>query len=88
MLWLSPREFAKLVEEHFPATDSKIRELCESGDIPSTLAKRDRRKKRGPWSIKVKGIFWILKNVLDLPDSEILELKAKSTVTINSSEVA
>ena len=83
MFWYSPKDIAKLTCEHFPVTDRKIREWCEAGDIPPTIAKRDKTKAQAPWAIKVTGLVWIMKTLMELTDTEIQEVKAKANLNFN-----
>lgn len=81
--WLSTSDFASMVEDHFPATPTIIRELCESGEIPAIYAKRIPGRERGHWRIAVKGIRHILIEILKLEPQEVAEVKAKAPINFN-----
>ncbi len=89
MKWLSTGDFARLIEDHFPATAQSIREMCEEGVIPSSLAKRaPKRDGLGHWKIAVKGIRFILEKILELEPDEIREVQAKAPINFNRERAA
>lgn len=83
MKWLSTKEFARLIEDHFPANEQTVREWCEGGDIPAEIAKRNPAKKKAQWFIKVAGIRWILETFLQMSDKEIQGVQEKAPVNFN-----
>ena len=74
--FVSTREFASVLDDHFPATEARIRDLCEAGDIPPETAKRDPAKKRGHWHIRVKTIPVFLEHTLKLNPDEVKMIMA------------
>jgi hypothetical protein len=78
MKWLSPKQCAQLIADYYPATPFQVRSWCETGMIPSPYARRNPNLlERGHWRISVKGLESILKNLLNLSDSEMHELRRK-----------
>jgi hypothetical protein len=76
--WLSTRDFSRLLEDHYPASEVKVREWCEEGLIPPEYAKRSiSPKERGRWRIAAKGLTLILGQILGLSPSEIAEVQGK-----------
>lgn len=77
MAWLSTSAFARLVEDYAPVTSGLIRELCEDGTIPFPIAKRIPGRKQGHWRIAASGIPQVLKDICELTEIEIREVKGK-----------
>lgn len=82
--WLTTREFARLIEDYYPASAQKIRELCESGQIPPRYAKRPPGRIRSQWRISVRGLRWILSEVFDLSPGEVQEVAENSPLNFKA----
>lgn len=83
MKWMSTGDLARLIEDHFPADEAKVRELCEEGAF-GRYAKRLTRKAEGGeikacghWRIAERALLWILRDVFQLDEQEIAEVRAK-----------
>ncbi len=74
--FVSTREFASVLNDYFPATEAKVRDWCEAGDILPNTAKRDpgKTKKRAHWHIKVQTIHFFLEKTLELLPEEVEEI--------------
>ncbi len=76
--WLTTKEFARLLDDVYPASEVKVREWCEAGIISPDYAKRSiSPQERGRWRIATKGLQKILSEVFELSDSEIQEVRSK-----------